>query len=199
MVHVRAAAWRALGSSLRGIRIKNMKRLAWSSAFAIVIVGGIAATDSACTLVVNGDDGGNPINDSGSGQDTSTTGDTGTQADTGTQTDTGTRADTGTMMDGGDGGSCPILDHFTFGAVACDMCLGSNCCNETTACYTGAENPCADLVSCFVDCLKGSADAGIPPGTTSSCRTDCEGPDASASTFDGFVACVSNSCPAQCL
>jgi hypothetical protein len=184
-----------------------MKRFTWS--IGLAFLGVIATGGSACTVTVTSGDGGNPFDDGG-GQDTATNLDSGTLLDTSTTPDTGTAADssaspdtgqppdTGTTTDGGEGGTCTILTQVTFGSAACDDCLGKSCCDSTTACFTGAENDCESKVTCFTDCLAGSPDAGIAPGDTATCKTQCAGFDAMASTFDTWVTCVSNYCSTSC-
>jgi hypothetical protein len=146
---------------------KSMTRLAWSPALAIVILGGIAASDSACTLVVGGDDGGNPFtDDSGSVQDTSMAADMGAQVDTGTQQDTGTQPDVGTQPDAGaagEGGTCAVPADT--GSAVCDQCIDAMCCTQSIACATpddagvddAGASTCAQLAQCVVSWVAGGA------------------------------------------
>jgi hypothetical protein len=163
----------------------------------------VAVGGSACTVTVTSGDGGNPFDDGG-GQDTATAADTATNVDSGTQPDTaaapdtGSQAETGATADGSDGGSCAILRTVSFGSATCDMCIGTSCCDVTTVCFTGAENDCADKASCFGDCLVGNPDAGIAPGDPTTCMMQCAGPDSMVSTFETWVACVSNNCSTPC-
>jgi hypothetical protein len=185
-----------------------MQRFTWSIGF--VVLAAVAATSSACTVTVTSGDGGDLFTDDGGGQETSTRIDTGTTADTsppqdsaattdtGTTPDTGQLPDTSTTADGSDGATCPILQQVTFGSAACDACLGSSCCDSTTACFTGAENDCESKVTCFADCLAGNPDAGVAAGDVGSCKMACAGPDAMASPFDAWVTCISNNCATSC-
>jgi hypothetical protein len=151
-----------------------MKRLAWSPALAIAILGGIAANDSACTLVVGGDDGGNPFtDDSGSMQDTSMAADMGTQVDTGTPPDTGSQPDVGTQPpDAGtqpdtgaaaEGGTCAVPADT--GSAVCDQCIDAMCCTESITCATpddagvddAGASACAQLAQCVVAWVAGGA------------------------------------------
>jgi hypothetical protein len=163
-----------------------MKKFAWSLGF--VALGVASAAASGCTVTITSDDGGD-LFDSGTGPefDTSTP-----VADTGPVIDTATPT-----VDTGSGPTCAILMTDVSFGTTCDACIGSNCCNETTACFAGAENPCADLVSCFADCLVGNPDAGIAAGDNASCKSDCEGGSAMP-VFDAWVTCVTTTCVTTC-
>lgn len=190
-----------------------MKSLPWISGFALSLAA--FAANSACTVTVTNSDGGDD-GGSGLGEEASTISETGTQPETGTSPDsgttpdtsttpeasttpeTGTTADTGSTADGGDGGTCSVLQSVSFGSMACDRCLGDNCCNETTACFTGAENDCESEVSCFLDCLAGKPDAGVAPGNPTTCKSDCAGLDAMTTAFDTWLSCQTNNCATAC-
>jgi hypothetical protein len=106
--------------------------------------------------------------------------------------------DTGSIADSADGATCSVLQGVTFGSATCDQCLGDHCCNESTACFTGAENDCQGAVSCFLDCLAGNLDAGIAPGTPTTCKSDCSGLDAMVPSFDAWLSCETNNCASAC-
>ena len=183
-----------------------MKSFAWIGLVGVSLAA--ASANSGCTVSATSGDGGD---DAGflSEQESSTTPDTGTTPEAGTSPDANmtpetsaiadamTTPDSGTTADASEGGTCSALQSVTFGSATCDQCVGDQCCNETTACFTGAENDCASAVSCFLDCLVGNTDAGVPPGTSTSCKSECAGFDAMASTFDAWVTCVSSNCAAS--
>jgi hypothetical protein len=153
-----------------------MKRFAWSPALVIALLGAIAVPDSACTLVVGGDDGGNPLtDDSGSAQDVATTGDTGTQVDTGVQADTGTQPDAGAQAEAGDGGSCSVT--VDTGSAACDQCVDSSCCAQLVMCdgevTDASTTECEDIASCYSDCMSPPATSGVDAGSPAECSTEC--------------------------
>jgi hypothetical protein len=180
-------------------------KYAWISGVALLLAA--AGAGSGCTTTVTSGDGGD---DSGFGGESSTTPDTGTQSETGMPPDSGTTPDvsatpdtattpdTGATADSSDGGSCAVLKSVTFGSMPCDQCLSDHCCNETTACFTGAENDCADAVSCYLDCLVGKPDAGIDAGDPTSCKAACSGFDAMATMLDAWLTCETNNCASLC-
>jgi hypothetical protein len=181
-----------------------MKSLAWIFVvgFSVTAVG----ASSGCTVSASsggGDDAGlldepesSTSADTGTQPDTSTSPDAGTMPDVSATPDTASTQETGATADGSDAGSCSIVGT-SFGSMACDQCLADRCCNESTACFTGAENDCQNKVLCWRDCVVGNPDAGVPPGTPTSCKSDCEGPDAMASAFDTWVTCYPN-CSSMC-
>jgi hypothetical protein len=181
--------------------MEHMKTFAWISGLGLLLAA--AGGNAGCTVSVTSSDGGDDSG-LGFGQETSTTPETGTQPETGTSPDSGTTPDASTKPDVGmtpdaasaadssDAGSCAIFGTYSFGSMACDQCLADHCCNESTACFTGAESDCESKVSCWRDCVVGDA------GTTTTCKSDCEGPDAMASSFDAWETCYQNNCVASC-
>lgn len=183
-----------------------MKSLPWICLVGLPIAAASASVGCTVSTTNNGgsDDAGflyepesSTTPETGAAPETGTSSDASANPETSATPDTGVIPDSGATTDGGEGGSCAALQSVTFGSATCDQCVGDHCCNETTACFTGAENDCASAVSCFLDCLVGNPDAGIAPGTTTSCQSDCGGPDAMTSTFSAWVACVSNNCAAS--
>ena len=169
-----------------------MKKFAWS--LGLAALGGTAVFGSACTVTVQSgpfDDAGNTGPDDGSAD-----------ALEASMPAIDTGIDTGASADGADGGSCPILRTVTFNSMMspmCDMCVGASCCNEVTGCFTGAENDCAGQFACFGDCLTGNAEAGVPPGTNMTCKSDCGGASGGLPTYTALVDCVVNNCGSTCL
>jgi hypothetical protein len=165
-----------------------MKKFAWSMGLAAL--GGTAMLASACTVTVQSgpfDDGGVPALDDGSADALETS---------------MAAVDTGPTADGADGGSCPVLGEISFNSAMspmCDMCVGASCCNEVTGCFTGAENDCESEFTCFSACLVGNADAGVPPGTNMTCKSDCGGVSGGLPTYKALVDCIVNNCSATCL
>lgn len=177
-----------------------MKKIAWSAGF--VILAAIGAADSACTVTVNGDDGGNlPTDDGGTAQDTSTGSDTGTQAETGTQADAGT--DTGSQVETSapaDSGVC--ASQIDTGSVPCDQCIESMCCSQLDACATADDagvddagaSACARLTQCVFDWV--AADAGSLASGEATCGPSYTQTEQTQS--HALITCIYGSCAAQC-
>ena len=163
------------------------------------VLGGVALIASACVAAA-----GCTV--------TTTSGDldsgTGGGGDSGTTQDAG--GDTGTAIDSGrDGGAscaataaCPIIGtNVTFdnpSCGTCDTCMASQCCAETTACFTktadGGQSACEQLFDCVAACeaadggntCNQACAAGNPDGVTPAqnlrtCQVDkCGATDAGA-------------------
>jgi hypothetical protein len=187
-----------------------MKQLSWS--LSLVIVGTIAAVDSACTVTVNsGDDGGNPANGTGSDATASDTGALPNEAgpDMGSSSDGGSSIeDTGSGDDGGCSSSLVTGDG---GNPSCDQCRTAACCTPLNACLgepllDSGVTDCESLISCFNDCISPPADSGVAPGTLASCTMDCEGPDGGDAhsaqakmDFQALSTCIANAmCASVC-
>jgi hypothetical protein len=179
---------------------RTMKKIAWSAGF--VILGALAAADSACTVTVNGDDGGNPPTDDGGGAvETSTGIDTGTQPDVGTTVDTGA-PDVNSANDSGTGSDGPVCTPTT--ADPCEVCVSSHCCAESTACGSGPAVDDAGLSDCeeIVDCYQGptgctTPDSGFDAGE---CTTVCEAGHTTQgqADFAALFNCTAQHCATEC-
>lgn len=180
-----------------------MKRLAWS--IALVLVGVIAATDSACTVVLNnGDDASTPGDSSTeSGSSGGSSGSSSGGSDTGSPSeasaDTGGQSDSGATADA-DGGMCPVgIDTMV---PACNQCIESMCCAQWVTCTMAddagideaGQSQCVQLAECVLAWVADDA------GTSSSGEAAC-GASYSQSERDtahAFLTCKQGSCSTQC-
>jgi hypothetical protein len=173
-----------------------MNKLALSAS--LMIVGAIAAGDSACTITVNNDDGGGAQGTNDSGGLDATADDTGMQSDTAKDgpADAGTQGEAAAMTDAG---TCPV--GIDTGIAACDQCIEAACCQQWVTCGTpddagvddAGASACVQLTQCVQDWV--AADAG----TLSSGEASC-GPAYSQSARDAshaFLACKQG-CSMQC-
>ena len=115
--------------------------------------------------------------------------------------------DAGVVTDAGDGGTCSL--GVDTGNPACDQCLMSQCCSQILACDTpdeagvddGGNSACEQLLSCYASCLTGNPDAGVPPGTLSSCQSLCDVPpytQQEEQAASALVQCQIASCSQAC-
>ncbi len=115
------------------------------------------------------------------------------------QSDTGAGA-------GPDGGMCAVTADT--GVAACDQCVNSTCCAALVACGSlddaGADDAgasaCEQLLKCTLDCVAGNPDAGLMPGTLTSCQMLCN-PSYSSSeqaNATGLLQCLTTACGQAC-
>lgn len=89
------------------------------------------------------------------------------------------------------------------GSTGCDDCIECSCGMSWCACagdssLDGSGNPtgCLGYVDCFIACIGGDPDAGVPPGTAQQCGQQCAPayPMKQVQEGDAFIQCVAGSC-----
>jgi len=203
-----------------------MKKLALSVVVLMVASAGVSISGAGCSSS-SGSGASSGSSGSGSGSD-ATADSSGSSSGSDANGDTGSSSgvDSSSGSDASEGGSCTVSEAggIPVGGLdggentACEMCLGTSCCDQQNACVNdsnlqvgddaGTMYPACDL---FINCVYPeltqlilTTDAGLMSDLTTAV-TDCSGADGGNFPPDSIAAgtalltCAGTACAASCI